>query len=269
MRARDKAVAVFDSGVGGLTVFRALRRALPGERLLYFGDTARVPYGSKSPETVTRFSLEVGGFLCRRDIKLLVVACNTASSLALPALMDSLPVPVLGVIEPAARAAARASRTRIVGVIGTEATVASQAYQRALKRFLPGARVRVAACPLLVPLVEEGWWSHPVTRSVAAHYLERLKGGAMDVLILGCTHYPILKPLLQRLAGRRVRLIDSARETARAAAALLGARGLLRPGRRGGAEFFVTDGPERFLRLARRFLGDGSVRRARVVRFLG
>lgn len=266
MTGRDKSIAVFDSGVGGLTVLRALRAELPSERLIYFGDTARVPYGSKSKEAVTRFSLEVASFLVARSVKLLVVACNTASSLALPRLKAEFDVPVLGVIAPAVRAAAAATRSRRVGVIGTEATVASQAYQRSLQRWVKRARVTAVAAPLLVPLVEEGWWSHSVTAAVARHYLEPIARARVDVLILGCTHYPLLAPLLGRLAGPGVRLIDSARETAREARSLLEDGDLLREGR-GSEEFFVSDSPRRFLRLASRFLGAAGPGRVRVVRF--
>ncbi|MFH1723397.1 MAG: glutamate racemase [Elusimicrobiota bacterium] len=260
-----RAIGVFDSGVGGLTVFKALRRALPSDRLLYFGDTARVPYGSKTREAVTRFSFEIARFLERQRIKLLVVACNSASALALPALKAALRVPVVGVIDPAVRAAAAASRTGTIGVIGTEATVASGAYQRALRALARGPRIVAAACPLLVPLVEEGWWRHPVTRSVAGEYLRPLLRTRMDVLILGCTHYPLIRGLLQRVAGRKVRLMDSGEETALEVKGLLAANGLLRRSGCGSEAFFVTDGPDRFHRLARRFLGGPSPR-VRVVR---
>lgn len=256
MKAVDREIAVFDSGVGGLTVFRALRRALPAERLVYFGDTARLPYGSKSPEAVARFSVEIGRFLCRRRIKLYVVACNSASALALGALRRALPVPVIGVIEPAVRAAADGRKDRRpVGVIGTEATVRSRAYEKALSRALPGARVVAQACPLLVPLVEEGWWEREVTEEVAREYLKPIRRAGAGSLILGCTHYPLIKPLLARVAGKGVRLIDSGEEAAREAAAILEARGLKRRARRGSETFFASDGAERFRRLAGRILG--------------
>jgi len=257
MKAREKAIAVFDSGVGGLTVYKAVRRELPAERLIYFGDTARLPYGSKSREAVTRFSLEIARFLLRRDIKMLIVACNSASALALPALESELDIPVLGVIGPAVRAAAAATRSGMVGVIGTEATIQSRAYEEALGSANRALRTAVKACPLLVPLVEEGWWSHPVTRRVAREYLRPLRGTDMDTLILGCTHYPLIKPVIRAAVGRGVQLIDSAEEMAREARACLKAAGLERPSRRGSQEFFVSDAPERFRRLARRFLGSG------------
>lgn len=261
----QKAIGVFDSGVGGLTVFKALRRAMPSERLIYFGDTARLPYGSKSPEVVRRFSLEIARFLRRRDIKLLVVACNSASATALPLLKRSLDIPVLGVIGPAVRAAAAVSPNGRIGVIGTLATVNSGAYQRLLARLRP-MKVMARACPLLVPLVEEGWLDHPVTRRVAREYLSPMKGRRIESLILGCTHYPLIKPLLQRTVGAGVRLIDSGVEVARDVVALLDEKGLRRKGGRGGESFFVTDGAERFRRLLQRIL-RGRRRTVRVVRF--
>jgi glutamate racemase len=260
MKARDKAIAVFDSGVGGLTVYKEIRRELPGERLVYFGDTARLPYGSKSREAVTRFSLEIARFLLKRDIKMLIVACNSASALALPALESELDIPVLGVIGPAVRAAAAATRSGMIGVIGTEATIQSRAYEDALGSVNRALRTAVKACPLLVPLVEEGWWAHPVTRRVAQEYLRPLKKTDMDTLILGCTHYPLIKPVLRKTVGRGVRLIDSGEEVAREARACLKAGGLERLSRRGSQEFFVSDAPDRFRRLARRFLGSGVER---------
>ena len=264
--AADKAIAVFDSGVGGLTVFKALRRTMPSERLIYFGDTARLPYGSKSKEVVRRFSLEIARFLSKRDIKLYVVACNSATALALPAIQAQLRIPVLGVIQPAVRAAVAASATRTVGVIATEATIASGIYQRELRRLLGRRCVPAAACPLFVPLVEEGWWDHPVTAKVASEYLRPLLDTRMDALILGCTHYPLIKPLIARITGQRVRLIDSAESVACEADALLAARGLRRPGGRGSDVFYVTDTTRRFRVLAQRILGDIPLR-VRLVRF--
>lgn len=263
----NQPIGVFDSGVGGLTVFRALRRALPRERLVYLGDTARVPYGTKSKEAVTRYAIEIGRFLERRGVKHVVVACNTATALALPALVRELTVPVTGVVEPAVRAARAATRSGVVGVIGTEGTVASGAYQRAWNRSGRHGRLVAAACPLFVPLVEAGWWGHAVTRAVARVYLRPLLRARPDVLILGCTHYPLLKPVLAREAGPQVTLIDSATETAAEVRAALAASSLLRRHGNGGEEFFVTDGPERFKRLARRFLGRAAT--PAVVRFPG
>lgn len=250
-------IGVFDSGLGGLTVFKALRRRMPEEDLIYFGDTAHLPYGNKTPETVTRYSLEVARYLGSLRIKAMVVACNTASALALKAVQEALPVPVLGVIAPGSRAAAAATRNRRVGVIGTEATVLSGAYIRALRHVLPGVKAFSHACPLFVPLVEAGWWGHPVTAAVAAEYLAPLKKAGIDTLILGCTHYPILKPVLARQAPG-IRLIDSAEETARETEDLLESLKLRRFTGRGLSKFFVSDGPERFLGFARRLLGPSA-----------
>lgn len=244
-------IGVFDSGVGGLTVFKALHRRLPKEHLIYFGDTAHVPYGSKSKDAVTAFSLAIGSHLVKKGIKLLVVACNTASALALPELRKALKIPVIGVIEPGARAAAGATRNRKIAVIATEATVASGAYPKALK----GLRAMSVACPLFVPLVEEGWWSHPVTREVAKEYLKPLKRSGADTLILGCTHYPLIKPLLGKIAGPSVRLIDSAEAVASEVQGVLESQDLASDAKKGRVEFQVSDGPKRFLRLAHAFLG--------------
>ncbi|MBI5200422.1 MAG: glutamate racemase, partial [Elusimicrobia bacterium] len=217
-------------------------------------------YGSKSREAVTRFSLEVARFLKKKDIKLLVVACNTASALALDVLKRELGIPVIGVIEPGARAAAKATSKRRVGIIATEATIASEAYQDALKRLVRGVHAVGKACPLFVPLVEEGWWSHRVTEQVAREYLSPLAKARVDTLILGCTHYPLLKPALASVMGRKVRLIDSAEETAREVESLLEREGLRRRGGRGRIKFFASDGPKRFLTLAKRLLGVSADR---------
>ena len=258
-------IGVFDSGVGGLTVYRALRRRMPEESLVYFGDTGHLPYGSKSAEAVTRFSLHIARFLESRGIKLLVVACNTASAVALDALRRRCRVPVLGVIGPGARAAAAATRSGTVGVIATEGTVSSGAYQRALKELLPAARVRGVSCPLFVPLVEEGWWEHAVTRAVAREYLDPFRRTKADTLILGCTHYPMLKTVIQKAVGRGVRLIDSAEQAAIEAEGILTEMDIRRTSGTPKADFYVSDGPGRFKRLARR-LGV-AVREVRVRAF--
>ncbi len=244
-------IGVFDSGIGGLTVFKALRRRMPEEDLIYFGDTAHVPYGSKSKEAVTRYSLAIARFLASRGIKLLVVACNTSSALALPELKRRVAIPVVGVIAPGARAAAAATRRRSVAVIGTEATIASGVYVKALKTALPGVKARGIACPLFVPLVEEGWWDHAVTAAVARQYLKPLKGSGIDALILGCTHYPLLKKTLKSVMGPSIELIDSAEQTALETEELLEETRLRRQGGRGKNEFYVSDAPKRFLRIAR------------------
>ncbi|MDA8244669.1 MAG: glutamate racemase [Elusimicrobia bacterium] len=253
MKHTRRPIGIFDSGLGGLTVFKELRAMLPGEDIIYFGDTARVPYGTKSPEAVKAFSREIAAFLLGRKIKLLLVACNTASSLALEEIRSMSPVPVLGVIAPGAGAAlSEAPHGGRVLVIGTSATVASRAYSRALS----GGRVRVTekACPLFVPLVEEGWCSKPVAAEVAREYLAPFRGKA-DVLILGCTHYPMLKNVIARVVGPDVRIIDSARAAAQAALGELERRGLLAGGSRGRSEFIVSDAPERFSALALKLLG--------------
>jgi len=252
---------VFDSGLGGLTVFKALARRVPEESLIYFGDTAHVPYGSKSPEAIARYSTAVARFLAGRGIKLLVVACNTSSAWALPAIRRAVKVPVIGVVEPGARAALAAAPGGRVGVIGTEATVRSGAYPRALRARARGVRTVSRACPLFVPLVEEGLWSGPIVEAVARRYAAPLKAARVDALILGCTHYPYLKPVLAKVLGPRVRLIDSAEETARETERTLVDRGLRAPrGRKGRREFYASDAPERFARLGRRMLGSAVSR---------
>jgi glutamate racemase len=250
----SRPIGVFDSGLGGLTSVRELFRVLPGESVVYFGDTARVPYGNKSRQTVTRFSLEIAEFLVRQNIKCLLVACNTSSSYALEALSRHLAVPVVGVIDPAVRAAAAASPRGRIGLIGTLGTVGSGAYPAAIANLVPGASVISRACPLFVPLIEEGWTEHPVTRAVAEEYLVELRGGHLESLILGCTHYPLIAPLIASLMGPEVRLIDSGAEAARALAALLRDRGQLAQGNP-EHHFFVSDEPRNFTRVAQTFLG--------------
>lgn len=251
-------IGVFDSGLGGLTAVRELFRVLPAESVIYFGDTARVPYGSKSRDTVTRFSLEIARFLTRQDIKCLVVACNTASSYALETLTRRLEVPVIGVIEPPVRAAVEAGGrgARRIGVIGTQATVASGAYALAIERLAPGAHVVSRACPLFVPLIEEGWVDHAVMRAVAEEYLAELRAGDLDSLILGCTHYPLIAPLVAEILGPGVRLVDSGAVAAQATAVLLRERGMLAgPGPGPGHHFYLSDERLSFARVARAFLG--------------
>jgi len=247
-------IGVFDSGVGGLTVLQAIRKRLPGEDYLYLGDTARLPYGSKSPATVQRYALNAARHLVDRGIKLLVVACNTASSYALDEVAAACPVPVVGVVEPGVRAALSSSVRRI-GVIGTEGTVRSEAYQRALRRAGPKVTVEAAACPLFVPLAEEGWGDHPVTDLVAEHYLRPLLDRGIEALILACTHYPLLRPSLERVVGREVRLIDSATSVAASVVADYG--GLMDTwyGEEGDVHLQLSDASDRFLGITRRILG--------------
>jgi glutamate racemase len=251
------AIGIFDSGVGGLTVMHQLIEALPAESLVYLGDTGRYPYGNKSPETVTRYSLENAAFLVDKGIKLLVVACNAASSVALGVLKAECPVPVVGVIEPGARAAVKASRGGGIGVIGTVGTIASNAYARAIRATAPAVRVEQLACPLFVPLVEEGWFDRPATELIAAEYLAPLRRAGIDTLVLGCTHYPLLKPLLERVMGPGVTLIDSAHETAAEVAHVLALHHLAAPdGHSAAHRFAVSDDEARFRRVGTRFIGE-------------
>lgn len=248
-------IGVFDSGVGGLTVLRALMERLPGESTVYLGDTARVPYGTKSADVVTRYSLRNAEFLLRQDVKLLVVACNTASAVALPALTGRLQIPVLGVIEPGGAAAAAQSRSGRIGVIGTQGTVRSGAYQRALEAVRPGVNVLARPCPLFVPLAEEGWISGDVPRMVAQRYLGEMVQGRIDTLVLGCTHYPLLKGVIAEVVGPDVALVDSAEATADAVVALLDGKARRSPGTPPEHRYFTTDVPDRFVEVAARFLG--------------
>lgn len=251
-----EAIGVFDSGVGGLTVAAALRRRLPREAILYLGDTARLPYGSKSEDTVTRYTRRNIEFLLERGVKAVVVACNTASALALPHLDPA--VPTWGVIEPGARRAASVSRGK-VGVIATEATVRSDAYPRTLRRLRPDLEILSQPCPLFVPLVEEGWHNDPVTEQVAERYLRPLLDAGIDTLVLGCTHYPLLKPVLQRVAGPEVRLVDSAEVVAEVVAEGLAERGLEARDQEPVHHLCVTDASENFHRLAERIMDDPDV----------
>ena len=251
--AERPCIGVFDSGLGGLTVLKALAAVVPDADYLYFGDTARLPYGSKSAETVTHYALDAAKHLEGLGAEMLVVACNTATALSLDAITKGLQIPVVGVIEPGAQAAAQASKNKRVVVIGTEGTVASHAYQKALR--LLGIDAHEKACPLFVPLVEEGWSEHAVTDQVARIYLDEAFGGEFgdaDVLVLGCTHYPLIKPVLQRLEPG-VTIVDSAESTARAVAAKLGSSG--QSGGNPGMRFMATDSVEKFRRLGGKFLG--------------
>lgn len=256
--AADSPIGVFDSGIGGLTVVRELMRQLPAERIIYFGDTARVPYGPKSPDTVRRYSREIGAFLVSQRVKAIVVACNTATAHALPTLQAELPVPVIGVVEPGARAAVSATRSNEIGVIGTAGTIASGAYERAIAALAPTAHIIARACPLFVPLVEEGWLATEATRLIALEYLAPFVDARIDTLVLGCTHYPLLKPLVGEVVGSGVHLVDSAEETAAETRRVLEARALRAPAgdTLPSHRFIASDAPEQFLRLAQRFLGS-------------
>jgi glutamate racemase len=258
-------IGIFDSGVGGLTVYRALHERLPNEHFVYLGDTARVPYGTKSLSTVERYAIENAKFLESRGIKLLVVACNTASALALPAIRSAVKVDVVGVIEPGATAAVATAAGKTIGVIATEATVQSAAYSRAIAKLDPSVRVVEQACPLFVSLAEEGWADSDVAESVAGQYLNGFRATPLGALVLGCTHYPILNSVIQQTVGSEVPLIDSGVATASEVQSLLTVQGLARaPLEQTGRErqlcddldhFYVTDAAQRFAKVAERFLG--------------
>ena len=254
--ATSNPIGVFDSGIGGLTVVAEIMRQLPDERIVYFGDTARLPYGPKSNETVTQFAIQDAEFLLEHGVKNIVVACNTASSVAMDGLTSRYEIPVIGVIEPGALAAVSSTLSGKVGVIGTEGTIASGAYRRAISKLDRDIEVLEASCPLFVPLAEEGWTDREVTLVIAHEYLTPLRDAAVDVVVLGCTHYPILKRTIGKVFGPSVRLIDSAEETVKEVAERLAGLGLAREG---GVppehKFFVSDVPHRFREQAERFLG--------------
>ncbi|MBI3753727.1 MAG: glutamate racemase [Deltaproteobacteria bacterium] len=251
-----KPIGIFDSGIGGLTVLKEILNAMPGEDTIYLGDTARVPYGAKSAETVTRYSLENARFLLKFDIKLLVVACNTASAYCLPRLKQELPIPVIGVIEPGARKAVEVTKTKRVGVIGTEGTIRSGAYFDAIKAINPAIAVFIKPCPLFVPLAEEGWTNNQIARLTAQTYLHYIKKQWIDTLILGCTHYPLFKGVISDIMGEDVMLIDSGHETAAEVFKCLMDKNLLETVSSGQNthRFFVTDSPERFKQVGSKFM---------------
>jgi glutamate racemase len=252
---RSRPIGVFDSGIGGLTVVSALRALLPNESIFYLGDTARVPYGGKSAATVQRYSLEIASMLLEENAKTVVVACNTASALALPQLTESVPVRVTGVILPGAQAAVAATRSGHVGVIGTRATIKSGAYERALRSLSPEVRVTARACPLLVPLIEEGWLEQPITDQIILQYVGPLVDEGIDTLVLGCTHYPLLRKAMARLLGDSITLVDSAQNCANAVRDLLVRENLRAPDTSAGRlQVALTDQPDSFLRVAREAL---------------
>ncbi len=258
-------IGIFDSGVGGLTVYRALHERLPDEHFVYLGDTARVPYGTKSLATVERYATENARFLESHGIKLLVVACNTASALALHAIREAVSVDVVGVIDPGARAAVERTNGKPIGVIGTEATMQSEAYRRSISRLDPSAEVIERACPLFVSLAEEGWAETEVARTVADHYLSDLRKSDLGALVMGCTHYPILRSVISEAVGKDIPLIDSGDATAEEVQSLLEIKGLSRTGSPSEGQvrqlcddldhFYVTDAAHRFSKVAERFLG--------------
>jgi glutamate racemase len=253
----DKPVGIFDSGIGGLTVVKEIIKLLPHENLVYFGDTARVPYGIKSKETIIKFSLENTLFLLQQDVKMIVVACNTSSSLALPVIRRHFKIPIIGVIMPGAKEAVYATKNKKVGVIGTRATINSGAYEEEIKRLDSSIRVFSQACPMFVPIVEEGWINDTITTKVAQKYLSDLKAKGIDTLILGCTHYPLLKNRIQEVMGRSVKLIDSAEQVAVEVKQVLSQEGLLNNDRtRPSREYFVSDEVAIFKNVAKSFLGS-------------
>ena len=250
-------IGVFDSGVGGLTVAREIMRNLAGERIVYFGDTARVPYGSKSRQTIIRYSRQIVRFLRTQDVKAIVVACNTASALALSDIEKEIDIPIIGVMKPGARAAAAATKNGRIGVIGTESTIRSGMYSRFLQEINPNITVVGKACPLFVPLVEEGWLKDPVTEEVARRYLEELTRVEIDVLILGCTHYPLLRSTVKKVVGGQVELVNPAYETAQELKRLLADQDLLNPGVKEEEfpyRFYVSDAAEKFKQFANSIL---------------
>ncbi|OIO38113.1 MAG: glutamate racemase [Candidatus Omnitrophica bacterium CG1_02_46_14] len=251
-------VGIFDSGIGGLTVLKEIRREVPNENIVYYGDTAHLPYGTKSKETITKFSIDNVNFLKAFNTKIVIVACNTASALSLDALKKEFSFPVIGVIEPGAKQALSETKNGRVGVVGTKSTIGSGSYEACLKKMDPSVRVYSAACPLFVPFVEEGWLDGEIVSKVARLYLTQLKSFGIDTLILGCTHYPLLSQVIQKTIGSRVKLVNSAEETAREVKTLLeklnlGSRKKTNDQK---TQFFVSDEPEQFRVLGERFLGQ-------------
>ena len=253
---RKRPIGVFDSGIGGLSVVKELQKLLPQEDIVYFGDTARLPYGTKSKETVVRFSCEIVRFLMRFKIKLGVVACHTASSFSLPTLRRHFPIPILGVVQPGARQALTLTRTERVGVLGTRATIQSRSYEKEIKRLDPKVKVFSQTCPLFVPLVEEGHFNGNITHQIAKGYLTPMAHSGVDTVILGCTHYPLLKDVIGSVFKGRVKLVDSAQAVAWQVRDLLEAQGLLAEGRQGVTRYFVSDEPRHFAKVGQLFLKD-------------
>lgn len=256
LRSSELPIGIFDSGLGGLTVMAEVMKALPNENIIYFGDTAHVPYGSKSKDTVTKYSLDIAAFLVSKKVKLIVVACNTASAMALDELRKRLDVPIIEVIGPGARAALSVTKRARIGVIGTEGTIKSSSYARAIKKLDRKAKVFGKACPLFVPLVEEGWLGHKVTKEVAKEYIKPLLKNRIDTIVLGCTHYPLIKKVIAAAAGPGVKLIDSAQAAAsEVLEALLELEISNLSGKKGRYEYYVSDIPGKFTEVACRFLG--------------
>ncbi len=253
---RSNPIGIFDSGIGGLTVVKRISANLPNENIIYFGDTARVPYGSKSNSTVIEYSIQDANFLIRKNVKLIVVACNTASSAALNALREHFEIPIIGMIEPGAKIALETTKNEKIGVIGTNATINNKAYSNELLKIDPKAKIVEKACPLFVPLAEEGWLDHKATYAAAEEYLAELKSEKVDTLILGCTHYPILSKVIQDVMGHDVKLIDSGTAASKIVEDYLNGRNLRNPSNNIGInEYYVSDLPIKFKEVAERFLG--------------
>ncbi len=251
----NKAIGIFDSGIGGLTVYKAIKHRMPNEKIIYLGDTARVPYGTKSKDTIIKFSLQNAKFLLEKDVKIIVVACNTSSSYALPSLQKEFSIPIVGVIEPGSEAAVKCSKSK-VGVIGTNATISSKAYETSIKNKNSELKIISTPCPLFVPLVEEGWIDNEVTELIAKEYLEPLKQNGIDSLVLGCTHYPVLKEVIKKVMGNNVKIIDSASTVSEKVFDILTNFGWLNNNKKKHEdEFYVTDSPERFKKVGEYFLG--------------
>lgn len=251
----ERPIGVFDSGIGGLTVLKEIVRILPDEDVVYFGDTARIPYGNKSLETVTKFAFQNTRFLTSKNVKAIVIACNTASAFSMEKVRESFDVPVIGVISPGANAAVRATRNGRIGIIGTEGTVGSKAYERAIRKINPECEIFAHSCPLFVHLVEEGWSGSKVSYMVAEEYLEPLKKHGIDSLVMGCTHYPLLKKVIRDIMGTDVALINPAEETARALKAVLEERKIEnKQGRKAAYRYYVSDNPDKFSRVGNNFL---------------
>ncbi len=253
---KQNPIGVFDSGIGGLTVVKRLRSFMPSENIIYFGDTARVPYGTKSNDTVIEYSIQNAEFLIRKNVKMIIVACNTASSVALDELRERFDVPIIGMIEPGAQLALKKTENKKIGVIGTTATVSNKAYSHKLSELDGMVTTLEKACPLFVPLAEEGWTDHEATKIIAEEYLEELKDSEIDTLILGCTHYPILADVIQNVMGENVNLIDSGTAAAYLIEDYLHGRNLINDSNlQGECEFYVSDLPNKFKEIAERFLG--------------
>jgi len=264
---KNLSIGMFDSGIGGLTVLKEVRKILPNEHIMYLGDTARVPYGNKSPETITKYALESAIFLLTKGIKILVVACNTSSALALGVLQKKLPVPVLGVIEPGAKEAIRHSKNKKIGIIGTKATINSMAYVNAMKRIDPEIEVFSKSCPLFVPIAEEGLENDKVAIFMAEKYLEELKACSIDTLVMGCTHYPLLEWAIKTVMGDGITIINTGVETAKEVQKTLEEKKILNDSGKGISEYFVTDSPETFREIGNRFLGE-KIKRIKTLKSL-